>query len=458
MSDPLDPRRINASPTKEFFIYMLTRDIPLTRAILDLVDNSVDGARALRQDGDYSGLWVRIEVARESFKITDNCGGIPVDVARNYAFRFGRPKDAPPTPHSVGQFGVGMKRTFFKLGRHFSVFSATSHSQFDIAIDVERWMDRPEGAIEESPEDWHFEFNNVEENVSNIAPETIGTKIEVTRLIDTVSDSFALETFVNRLRQEMSVAHQVSMEKGLAVTLNSIPLQHSPQTLFVSEAIKPAFVEKLYPRQAIDGEEGPPVKVKLFAGVSEKSLHDGGWYIYCNGRLVVRADQTPMTVWGAAYVGRNYHHSLANFRGYAFFESDNSALLPWTTTKTGIDTDSAVYKHVQQEMIQMSKPVITFLTQLDTERASVEAGDSNDRTLELAMERSVAERTDTVPASTTFVAPIRPPMPPGPRMQKIQYLKLADEVKKAMDLLKVRTFTAVGEKTFEYYMQYEGGE
>ena len=112
---PQDPKRINASPTKEFFIYMLTRDIPLTRAVLDLVDNSVDGARKMRQAGDFNGLWVRIELDGVHFKIADNCGGIPVDIARNYAFRFGRPKDAPAVPGSVGQFGVGMKRTFFKL-------------------------------------------------------------------------------------------------------------------------------------------------------------------------------------------------------------------------------------------------------------------------------------------------------------------------------------------------------
>src|ERR1700721_1934299 len=113
MADALpDPKRINASPTKEFFIYMITRDIPLTRAILDLVDNSVDGARRMRADGNFEGLWVRVELDKEHFKVVDNCGGIPVDVARSYAFRFGRPKNAPPTHGSVGQFGVGMKRTF----------------------------------------------------------------------------------------------------------------------------------------------------------------------------------------------------------------------------------------------------------------------------------------------------------------------------------------------------------
>ena len=121
-----DPKRVNASPTKEFFIYMVTRDIPLTRAILDLVDNSVDGARRMRPNGNFNDLWVRIELQKDHCKIADNCGGIPVDIARNYAFRFGRPKDAPLTPGSVGQFGVGMKRTFFKLGRHFTVYSTTS--------------------------------------------------------------------------------------------------------------------------------------------------------------------------------------------------------------------------------------------------------------------------------------------------------------------------------------------
>ena len=53
--------RIEASPTKELFIYMLTRDIPLIRAILDLVDNSVDGATTSITDDDYSSYWIRLK-------------------------------------------------------------------------------------------------------------------------------------------------------------------------------------------------------------------------------------------------------------------------------------------------------------------------------------------------------------------------------------------------------------
>src|SRR5262245_41894378 len=110
-----DPNLIEAEPTKDLFIYILTKDIPLTRAILDLVDNCVDGARRLRNGGDYTRLQIRIEAKPDVFKIVDNCGGIPVDIARRYAFRFGRPAEMPATPRSVGQFGVGMKRALFKL-------------------------------------------------------------------------------------------------------------------------------------------------------------------------------------------------------------------------------------------------------------------------------------------------------------------------------------------------------
>ena len=110
---------INAAPTKELFISMLIRDVTLRDAIGDLLDNSIDGALRLRPNGEYQGLGVdiKLDTERGVFTITDNCGGIPVSVARDYAFRFGRPDfEAQYTQHSVGVFGIGMKRALFKLG------------------------------------------------------------------------------------------------------------------------------------------------------------------------------------------------------------------------------------------------------------------------------------------------------------------------------------------------------
>jgi len=185
-----DPWQIDASPTKELFIYMLVRDISLNRAIIDLVDNSVDGALRLRPHGDYTGLSIRIELDSEYLKIVDNCGGIPVKIARDYAFRFGRPKEAESMPKSIGQFGVGMKRTLFKLGSKFRVESTTESSYFVIEEDVDEWKQKT---------DWHFKFKELEENSTDITPEHVGTKIEVTSLYEGISNHFKLENFQNRL-------------------------------------------------------------------------------------------------------------------------------------------------------------------------------------------------------------------------------------------------------------------
>ena len=57
---------ISASPTKNFFVEMLTRDIDLEDAILDLLDNCVDGVQRTIKSTDrvnrerpYEGFWAK---------------------------------------------------------------------------------------------------------------------------------------------------------------------------------------------------------------------------------------------------------------------------------------------------------------------------------------------------------------------------------------------------------------
>jgi hypothetical protein len=151
---------------------------------------------------------------------------------------------------------------------------------------------------------------------------------------------------------------------------------------------------------------------------------------------------------------RQYHPDFAYFRGYAFFDSEHSALLPWTTTKNGVDSDSALYKRVQLEMIEISKPVIAFLTEWAKQRYEAETSDD---LLDTALTRAQAVDVGTIDAPTTFSVVFQARPQPGPRVQRIQYSKPYDEVEKAKTLLKVRSLKEVGERTFDYYMEYEGG-
>ena len=65
--------KADASPTKEFFVNMITRDISLQDCILDLLDNSVDGARRFADAGvptetKYAGFQAEIDFAKDHIR------------------------------------------------------------------------------------------------------------------------------------------------------------------------------------------------------------------------------------------------------------------------------------------------------------------------------------------------------------------------------------------------------
>jgi hypothetical protein len=440
MKGQANPNVIDAEPTKDFFIEMLVKDIPLTRAIIDLVDNSVDGALRLHNDGKFDGLWIRIETTDNSFRIADNCGGIPVEVARHYAFRFGRPEGMQSTAGSVGQFGVGMKRAFFKLGSKFKVESTTDVSHFVVEEDVSVWKKKKE---------WQFQFAKLEEHLRKPpAQARRGTIITITSLHKSVSTSFGLENFLTHLRQELESAHQLNMNRGLAISLNRIPLRLHLFDLLHSDQLKPGYKEMTFEKKDL-----PPVSVKIFVGLAESNPKDGGWYIFCNGRMVMEADQNDETGWGDGVA--RYHNQYAMFRGYTFFDSDDAGSLPWNTTKTGVDVDSPIFQSVRLEMISLMRPVITFLNKLKDEKAKKDLEDADNGPLEEALEAATPAQLWEFNAPGKFTAPKPVSSPPTPRTGRIQYSKPLDEINLVKSVLGVDSFREVGEKTFEYFLNME---
>ena len=79
---------VDASPTKEFFVDMLTRDVRLAMAILDLIDNCIDGALRTRENGSFEGLEVRIAFDEVQFTIGDNCGRYPIGASQKLCIPF----------------------------------------------------------------------------------------------------------------------------------------------------------------------------------------------------------------------------------------------------------------------------------------------------------------------------------------------------------------------------------
>lgn len=441
-----DQSIINARPTKELFISMLVKDIGLIRAIIDLIDNSLDGAKRLRGHKLLTNLWIRIGISDSELRIVDNCGGISVSLARDYAFRFGRPEEMGVTKHSIGQFGVGMKRALFKIGNVFKVNSISVDSRFMMQVNVDEWkLDKDK---------WEFKFNEFQEHQNNKEQDT-GTEIVITEIHKEIAAEFGQDRFIKQLVAQLQEAHVEPLSQGLAMTVNQIPLRVKPIRLMHSTALLPAYRHDVYKV----GPEKKSVNVKIYVGISESKPVEAGWYIFCNGRLILGANQSNVTGWGEDQEVSvpKYHNQYARFRGYAFFDADDASLLPWNTTKTGVDSDSALYKGVKQNMITMTKSVITFLNSLKSESESgfdKDPGPIESTINEASIQEIVNIKTGNLPKTFKPRIPISPPSRKK-RYGIITYTRPSDEIERVKKILKVHSNKDVGDRTFEYFLKTE---
>lgn len=445
----MDTKIIQGNPTKSFFIQMITRDITINDAIVDLLDNSIDGASRLNPN-DYSGLRIDLILNKNEFVVKDNCGGFTVEIAQKYAFRFGRPDDAPETSGSVGRFGIGMKRALFKMGKNFIIESKTEDEHFSINVDVEQWKNKTaeitlSDGNQTIVDDWNFSYENVTDNFNLLSN---GTFIKVSKLFSEVADLFDNVSFLNSLRNDIERLLNFSLEKKIEIYLNNQKLSSKDINIFNdTEGSKPYFVE---------GKKNN-VNFKVIAGLGEVGVPSAsGWYIYCNDRLVLEADQTEITGWGIGSIPK-WHIDFVMFRGVIFFDSQDTFNLPLTTTKKGIDATSEIYKTVLPYMKEAMQKVIPFLRQV------TKLGDEANEYRKLLGEKenkiSVVNMKATTYAHTerNFVLP---ELNIDAIAQKKDTVRIAYDVNKkiaakAKNHSDSKSFGELGKYTFDYYLKME---
>lgn len=438
-SNPVE--EVAASPTRAFFVDMLVKDASLNSAILDLVDNCVDGATRLRPNGQFDGLYVSITITSEKFVIMDNCGGIDIETAKNYAFKFGRDPRSAPTPGGVGLFGVGMKRALFKLGRRSDVESTSKSAKFKVHVDVVQWLN-------DTSDTWTFPMTS--STFATEVPEAErGTTITIYDLFEGVSEQFATSLFASKLNAEVSARHEVFLQKNLNIKING----HSVTS---SKIVFRYLPEELVPIHREERSDG--VAYSLYAGVGDSSPALAGWYVYCNGRMVVKADQSDLTGWGDLGVPAGipkiprFHHQFARFRGCTYFESNDPTKLPWKTTKDGLDVELPLYRAVKLKMISAARPIISFLNELDKE---LDEPVEEKRILTNLVSRAALSPPTDLPISDVFVYPKPRPRPKPPETVRIQYDRPKEQVERLKKCLKVTSARRAGELTFDWYLENE---
>lgn len=448
--------KAHAAPTKDFFVRMIIKDISLEDCILDLIDNCLDGARKVKHASsagarvdDYSGFNAQLNFSGERFEIVDNCGGIKISEAIDYAFHFGRRPNAPTEgEYSIGLYGIGMKRAIFKMGNSIEIYSSTDQEAFRTRIDVNEWLTRalvvPSG--QSLPlEDWDFDMDD-----APVKPGT-GTTIAVTALYPEIAAQFANPAFANSLARIIARDYAQFLAKGFEIFVNGKRLEGFPFTVRESAEFKPIRLryedESSIEVEIIAGMAGAPPD-DLQPSESERRTETDyyGWYVICNDRVVVAADKSDQTVWGDGGF-QVWHYQYNGFIGVVSFHSKDPNRLPWRTTKRDVDGSNAAYRRAIEKMKDATR---SWTKYTHDRKANI---DDAKRREAVATAKPLFE----VPFSAKLEVPQVVNAPQLIRFGSIQYKKPSAEIAKAKKLLGNATMSnaLVGERTFDYFLKNE---
>ncbi|HIE1098892.1 MULTISPECIES: ATP-binding protein [Stenotrophomonas] len=344
------PTEVSAAPNKDFFVEMLTRDIELGDAILDLLDNCVDGiVRGIKSKKPstkpYSKYYANITINKNKFEIEDNCGGIPLELARSKAFHMGRPPGHSDDAATVGMYGIGMKRAIFKIGQNTEVKSRNGDDAFAVTIS-KAWL--------ANKDEWNLPIRKVP--LAQMKAE--GTIISITDLRPEIARRFdpSKDSFVEDFSTFVSQHYSIIISKGFTVRINGVAVRPTQFRLLMNEkGSKSAAGGRIAPFVVETNIQGVAVTIAvgLYRNLPSEdevereqeeraSKDDAGWTIVCNDRVVVYRDKTRLTGWGEAGVPA-YHSQFIAISGIVVMQSTDLFKLPLTTTKRGIDPSSEVF-------------------------------------------------------------------------------------------------------------------
>lgn len=457
---------VDASPVKSFFVSMLTRDIKLEEAILDLLDNCVDGIlrkkdKKHREVRPYEGFWAKIDFGKDTFTISDNCGGIPWDL-HDYAFRMGPPPDRPrDVPGTVGVYGIGMKRAIFKMGEECLIWTQNGEHAYEVEL-TPKWM--------RDEKDWFIPVKTASQTMDED-----GTTIMIGRLHPGIAASFKDDglAFTNELKRMVATHYAFIIEKGFKVEINGKTVKPRPTKLIFMEkpkgkdTIRPFIFKTTHNGVqiflAVGFTRPIPSQDEVMEEQEEKrySSIDAGWTVLCNDRAVLYCNRDELTGWGEAGVPR-YHTQFIAISGIVEFRADDASKLPTTTTKRGIDAASPLYLQVKNKMRE-GMSIFTDYTnkwkgRAEESRRHIEAGQplSFGEIKNKSKELSFTPIRRIVPRGEQY----KPKLPMPPRMEplerRISFTRQVDEIRTVAEHLFKNPDeepSKVGEKCFEVILR-----
>jgi hypothetical protein len=440
-----DKIKADASPEKRLFISLLTRDIPLAAAFLDLIDNSINAAvepyaARLRTANDYLTVLqddsivptvnIRLDFDEKSVTIADNAGGISSKTAAEHVFKFGRgPDEEADKTDRLSVYGIGLKRAIFKLGDVIKMKSEHIDGGFGLNLNVPVWAKSAE-------QPWRFDI----EKRPKVVPANTGTTIAVSKLHDEVSIRLRDGVFEGQLREAISRTYAYFLAKFVTISVNGKPVEG------VAIEIGQNHSSETFDLGSVSCAVTAGIGIPQAGGFRDRS---SGWFIFCNGRAVISADKSALTGWGNSLPLFQPKHRP--FLGTVYFVSEDPEQLPWTTTKSAINEDSSIWQLAKRHMATVGRVVISFLDSRYTDDGT----EVNSKDLQEASGAKTSVLAAAVSGRKVFAAPKKPIQ----TTTKIQYDAKIDHVKAIAEYLGRPSMSGsdIGRYTFTYFINNEVG-
>lgn len=435
-----------AHPEKRLFIDLLTRDISLADAFLDLIDNSINAALTklkikLDTADDYMKLAskkatgnspsIQITITHNNISIEDDCGGISFDSAKNDVFIFGRKQNDSNPKDRLSVYGIGLKRALFKMGADISISSSHEQHGFDLKLNVPQWENTTETS-------WTIPITKGKKVVP------FGTKILVTSLTNDVLKRINDGIFASELKRRIARTYHFFLGRAVDIYLNGTKVEAEALELGENSAIEKFNV----------GKASCLVIAGIAAPTERGFLQElAGWFVFCNGRTVLYADKSNLTGWGDGPTFLPvFQPKHRPFLGTVFFFSSNPEELPWTTTKTDINEESTLWQIAKQKMSVAGRQVISTLdkryssegTEISTS-AMKELSGKTSSVVRVLQSKPQAFKTKSIKAAETV---------------KIQFSVEMAKVDKIRKYLGSSTISAgeIGKIAFDHYLDNEVAE
>lgn len=325
---------IDGTPEKRMF-WSIISDYDLKTGLCELIDNALDiWLRSSRSK--VPTIKLSLDTERQIISVQDDVGGVRFEDLHLLLAPGGSKND--PTSEVIGIFGVGSKRAGIALGEQVDIrtrFKAGQSLELNI---TKEWLEADEWKLAA------YAIPEIEKGT---------TRVDISRLRRPF-----VSTDIGALRVHFGQTYSWFIRNGCVIEVNEIGVEAED---FENWSYPSGYAPKAAKFDVDFLSEGK-ISVEIVVGLIGDRSPEGdnyGAYFYCNHRLIVKELRSREVGYFNSQESGVPHPDASLCRGIVKLQGP-ARLMPWNSTKNGINTGHALFTRVRTTLV----PLMAYYTSL----------------------------------------------------------------------------------------------